>query len=346
MNITINDIAKLCNCSRATVSRVLRNCKEVKPETRHKVLKVMEEHNYQPNQMARSLARGFSNIIALIMGDIASVSQMEIAKSIQRTLDAAGYMTMLFNTESDNSLCDKALDAVVSNKFAGAFVISTSGTTEKMHSFLQAKIPLVMVNRHEISMGVDSVMMDDCDAAFRAANRLIALGHRRIVLINGDRNSASAINADMGYRMALKGIRVNEDDIYNVNVVREMAFQTGLDIQKEKPDVTAVICLAQEQAIGFLDSCLANKKEIPKDYSVFSLELTARMFMGGFMFDTIGVAQELLGNTAVKKMLSRINEVWPNKAPDSPLEQYSRTVLMPIYYPGNSIGPLKEPSLD
>lgn len=346
MNITINDIAKLCGCSRATVSRVLRSCKEVKPETRQKVLEIIEKHNYQPNQMARNLARGFSNIIALIMGDIASVSQIEIAKNIQRTLDEAGYMTMLFDTESNNSLCDKALDAVVSNKFAGAFTVSTSGTPEKMRSFLKTKIPLVMVNRYEVSMDLDSVMMDDCDAAFRAANQLLELGHRRIALINGNKDVASAINANMGYHMALKEIGVKEDDIYNVNVVREMAFQTGLKIQTEKPDVTAVICLTQEQAIGFLDSCLANKKQIPRDYSVFSLEATTRMFMGGFMFDTIGVSQELLGNTAVKKMLARLNEARSNKAPDSAQEQYSRTVLMPIYYPGNSIGARKSPPPD
>ena len=80
MSITIDDIAQKCGLSRATVSRVVRNSPNVSEKSRRLVEKVIRDTGYQPNQIAQSLAQGYSNIVALIVGNISSIAQIEISR--------------------------------------------------------------------------------------------------------------------------------------------------------------------------------------------------------------------------------------------------------------------------
>jgi len=100
---TISDIAKKAGVSRFTVSRVITNNPNVSFSTRDKIIGIINEYNYHPNPLARGLALGRINIIALIIGDIRNPFYNELTWVIENILSKNGYMVVLCDSEYDSA---------------------------------------------------------------------------------------------------------------------------------------------------------------------------------------------------------------------------------------------------
>lgn len=95
--VTIKEIARECNVSVATVSNILNGKENVSEKTRERVLKVIEQREYQPDHLARSLRKGKSNTIGVIAEDIGQFSTPPILEGIMRRCEREGYQTMIQN---------------------------------------------------------------------------------------------------------------------------------------------------------------------------------------------------------------------------------------------------------
>lgn len=95
--VTIKEIAQECNVSAATVSNILNGKENVSAQTRERVLKVIEQRDYQPDHLARSLRKRKSNTIGVIAEDIGQFSTPAILEGIMRRCEREGYQTMIQN---------------------------------------------------------------------------------------------------------------------------------------------------------------------------------------------------------------------------------------------------------
>ena len=94
---TIRDIAKLANVSVATVSRIINNSGKVSKDTREKVNQIINETNYHPNQVARTLYQKRSKMIGIIIPFIENVFYARIINGVQSVLQPAGYTLSLIH---------------------------------------------------------------------------------------------------------------------------------------------------------------------------------------------------------------------------------------------------------
>jgi len=109
MAATIRDIAEFARISVTTVSRVLNDKPDVKPETRERVLAAIEELGYSPNSVARGLVLKRSNVIGFIVPDITNPSFPELARGIVIRAKHYGYRVMFFDTNHDSNVEKEAI---------------------------------------------------------------------------------------------------------------------------------------------------------------------------------------------------------------------------------------------
>lgn len=344
MSTTIDDIAKACGLSRATVSRVLQNSPNVSARSRRLVEHVIQETGYQPNKMAQSLAQGFSNTVALIVGNISSIAQIEIAKVIQKGLYDHNYMVWLCNSDYSTELCDSYLDVALANKLAGTFLVTASATPKKLLQATNSDMPIVMIHRQDLASSCDSILGDDQKAAYQSVLYLLSMGHRHIVLLGVPQTMIAGRNAYWGYRCALmdNGLPFSESSVYEIDITSysdALKSRNPFDVSRvfrEHPDTTAVISLSHEVAIDFYLQCRKLGKRIPEDLSLISLDPVQASMIPEISFSTFGANQRALGQAAVKQMLERIQARKSSKQDAQPYIS-SNIIIEPTFFEGNSV---------
>lgn len=340
MSITIDDIAQKCGLSRATVSRVVRNSPNVSEKSRRLVEKVIRDTGYQPNQIAQSLAQGYSNIVALIVGNISSIAQIEISKVIQKGLYDHGLMAWLCNSDYDPNVCDAYLDTAVASKLAGAFLITTDSTKKKLEQIVKGGLPIVMVNRQDTSVTCDSILGNDRISAQQAVSFLVSQGHRNIVLLGVSQELIAGRQAYLGFKDGCEknNLPFSDRSVYEIDI---NSYSDTLKVRhpfnasqlfEDNPDTTAVISLSYEVLIDFYSQCQILGKRIPDDLSLVCLDPVQNERIPGLTLTTFGTNQRALGEAAVAQMLLRIQARKSSRQPYS-----SNIVLEPTYLKGSSV---------
>jgi LacI family transcriptional regulator/LacI family repressor for deo operon, udp, cdd, tsx, nupC, and nupG len=182
--MTIRDVAARAGVSPATVSRVFSRPETVTLETRRRVLAVAEELRYAPHPVARSLARGRTGNIGLIVPDIAIAFSAAVTKAVSRRARQEEYA--LFVADSDDLPADEVRPArAMAKQVDGLLMLSPTAADDDLRA-LAADVPLVLINRR--LDGVPAVLMPSADGTVHAVEHLHALGHRELVYLAGPEN--------------------------------------------------------------------------------------------------------------------------------------------------------------
>lgn len=177
---SIKDVAARAGVSTATVSRVMANKSHIRPEIRDRVLAVVEELNYRPNRVARSLRVQRSSAIALIVSDIRNPFFTAVSRAVEDVAYQHGLSVMLCNTDEDPQKEALYLDLVQGERVAGVIFSPTLRIAETFGQVVDLSVPLVVIDRRVSGRDVDSVLLDNEDAAYRLVDHLIGHGRRRI----------------------------------------------------------------------------------------------------------------------------------------------------------------------
>jgi LacI family transcriptional regulator/LacI family repressor for deo operon, udp, cdd, tsx, nupC, and nupG len=182
--MTIRDVAARAGVSPATVSRVFSRPETVTFETRRRVLAAAEELRYAPHPVARSLARGRTGNLGLIVPDIAVAFSAAVTKAVSRRARQEEYA--LFVADSDDLPADEVRPArAMAKQVDGLLMLSPTAPDDDLHA-LAAEVPLVLINRR--LDGVPAALMPTADGTAHAVEHLHALGHRELVYLAGPDN--------------------------------------------------------------------------------------------------------------------------------------------------------------
>jgi LacI family transcriptional regulator len=191
---TIYDVAKRAGTSVATVSAVVNNSAYVSPELRGRVETAITELDYNPNLVARSLAKKKTFTIGMLIPDIANPFFPEVVRGAEDKAKEAGYTILLGNSDNRSDMEETYLNLFFSKQVDGILLIK--GSEELSDNFRQkledTGTPLVLVDRESESIKADSVVADDVGGACAAVDHLIALGHQRIGIITGFPNVSTS----------------------------------------------------------------------------------------------------------------------------------------------------------
>jgi len=302
MGITIVDIARLANVSRMTVSRVINESGPVSEETRLRVQKIIDEHQYTPNVSARNL-RGYSNFIAVVAKDIANPYYNNVMCGIEHVLRGNGHVMLYANANNSRHAEEEAVVELLSCGVRGMILLSSlSDDNSKIIRAAKKSINIVAVESD--LTGVDAVNVDNKDGVSKAISHLISQGHREIGLYGDADDSFSGMVRLNEYLTAMKE---------NNFAVRESAVFTGKNRARrifnalgEKNPPTAVMALNDHYALEIYELCRENGISIPHQLSVTGFDNLPVSHLINPGLTTLSVPMRGMGEKAAELLMNRI----------------------------------------
>ncbi|QMU30479.1 LacI family DNA-binding transcriptional regulator [Adhaeribacter radiodurans] len=270
--VTIKDIAQQLNISVSTVSRALRGSPDINADTKKAVLDLAAELDYQPNSIALSLVKSRTNILGVIIPDIAVQFFASAISGIQEVASAAGFNVMICQSNESEQTEINNIQALLSSRVAG-LIVSVSGSTVSTEHFkmLQKKgIPLILFDRVCDDIEASKVIVDDYQGALAAVNHLIAVGCKRIAHLAGPEKLQITANRKNGYLDALRqnNIPVEETLVKHVDFDRQKSIDaTNHWIQSENPP-DGIFAISDRVAIGAMLAIKAAGLRIPQDIAL------------------------------------------------------------------------------
>ncbi|RQW62529.1 LacI family DNA-binding transcriptional regulator [Vibrio viridaestus] len=219
--VTIKQVAARAGISFKTVSRVINNEPNVKPETRNKVEKAIAELGYRPNSAARMMRNAKSGVIGFISDEVSTTSaSIEIIKGAQELAWQHSKLLMVLNIKPDDDSVKKAIEQLLQFRAEGVIYASMYHKPVSLPKDLH-NLPTVLVNCFSPTQRIASVVPDDYLAAYDLTTRMIKKGARRIALLNLNKRIIAAAERQKGYFDAHYAAGIQIDDVYARNAVIE-----------------------------------------------------------------------------------------------------------------------------
>lgn len=267
---SIREVAKLAQVSPATVSRVINGTAKVDDEKRKRVLNVISETGFVPNEVARSLFKKSAKIIGLILPTIENPFFTQLASAIEQTADEYGYRLVLCNTNDDPEKERAAFSMLASMNADG--IILTTNNEETYECVNQCPIPVVITDRGiETEAWAGYIHSDHYEGGRLAAQHLIDCGCQNIVCIRGPMEISSARDRYEGYRSVCREHHRQEQVIdcsYD--------FKQGLEVTEELlerfPDVDGIIACNDMVAISVYKILHSKGIRVPEDVQLIGYD--------------------------------------------------------------------------
>ena len=311
--VTIRDIAKKSGVSTATISRLLNNDTDCcSLETQKRIMATIEEMNYRPNPIARSLATKRFNNIALIIPDVRNPFFTELSRGAEDVCNKNGFNLMLCNTDG---LKEKE-DAYINNLFGmidGAII--TTQNVEEENSLLvelaEQGLPLVTVERYApCADALYGVRFDNLNGSIMAANLLLKHGHTKIMFITGPLSTTNARHRLEGYQNAMKnsGVEINPELIRYGNYKIDSGYELIREALREGKEFTAVMTSNDMMAIGACKALREHGKHIPEDISVTGFDGTMFASIYDPAIVSVIIPAYEMGVSAANQLMNQLNK--------------------------------------
>ena len=271
MSITISEIAKLVGVSTATVSRVLNDSDLVKPETRQRVLRALEQHDYVYNAVAGGLTKRKTATIGLIIPTITNPVFSLSTTGIHEAARDRGYSMLLGNTDYSYDTEFELTTLFHEKRVDGIIFTGAPGNRKSVEFMKRLQIPYLVTFELVQDDNVSFVSFDNIKSGETITDYLISLGHRRIGMISGlFAETSRAYNRWLGYRQSL----VNHGIPYDEGLVlqREYTTVSGRQAMKQllrcSDPPTAVFCGNDIIASGAIAAVKEAGYRVGKDISI------------------------------------------------------------------------------
>ncbi len=249
--VTSYDVAMLAGVSQSAVSRCFKPGASVSKSTYARVMKAAAGLDYIPNAAARSLITRRSNMVAVVISQLANLYYPEALAELSQQVARRGKRVLLFTMQHESDV-ESILAEIWQYQVDGA-IVAAALTEAQVEEFERRHLPLVVFNRNLRGPSVNSVLCDQHEAGRLMASKLAAAGHRRFGIIAGPADSPVATERRIGACERLHELGLPPpiivagqfDYASGVHGVRQIVAQGGV------PD--AIICGNDVMAIGCLD---------------------------------------------------------------------------------------------
>lgn len=276
--MNIYDIAKEAGVSPTTVSRVINGNKNVKEETRKKVLEVIKGNNYAPSSVARNLSIGESQNIAFIVPDIENPFFSKILHGITDRATEYNYNVFMFGTNEDSEREHRILESLKGELIKGIIIIPVSEidkeTAFRLNNFEREGIPVVLIDRDIKGSNFDGVFSEDVQGAYEAVECLIEEGHKKIAIITGPDTSRPGHDRLKGYKKALTShkIPIIEEYIVNGEFREDESYNAMQTLMELKDPPTAVFTSNNMTTLGCLRYLKEKGMKLVEDVSLVGFD--------------------------------------------------------------------------
>lgn len=305
---TLKDVASTARVSAATASRVLTGSPHVSDDARERVLRAIQQLNYRPDQVARSLRRRRTNVIALIVSTIENVFFTEVARAAEQAADEQSYNLIVCNTDENPERELSYLTILNEQLIAGVILAPAPGQARHLASLADGRLPLVLINRRLDHVRCTSIVSDDEEAAFQCVSQLIGEGRRRIGAIIGLPGISTTQERLDGYRRALATAGLPLDSTLEVSGQAHIkgGYRAAYELMQRPEPVDALFAfnnvMTQGAVLALQDMGMRWPEQV--DISGFGAFETARLYRPPLLL----IAQPTyeIGRHAVELLLDQV----------------------------------------
>jgi LacI family transcriptional regulator len=307
---TIRDVAERAGVSTTTVSHVINRTRNVDPATAERVQAAIDELGYRPNALARSMRRGRTHTVGMVIPDIANPFFGDLARSLEDHMFERGYSAIICNSDGDAAKEARYLDVLLSRKVDGLLLIAASGDHEGIGWLARKGPPTIVVDRELDEPAVSQVMVENRRGGYLAGQHLLELGHSDFGVIAGPGGLGTSARRLEGFRSALveAGIDLPPERVFRGNF-RAASGRAAMDtwIARGLPP-TAVFAENDVMAVGALSAAHSAGLDVPADLSVvgfdgiaFGADLTPPL-------TTVSQSTEAVATAAVELLFERMHD--------------------------------------
>lgn len=311
-HVTIKDIAQHLSLSVSTVSRALVDDKNIRRETKEKVLEAAQKLGYKPNPVATNLRYGRTNTVGVIVPEMVTPFASQVINGIQSTLYAKGLKVIIAESNEDPKQEKENLLMMERFMVDGIIVClcSYKENKEEYKRLLQAEMPMVFFDRIPHGMEVSQVIVDDYLKAFFLVEHLIRSGRKRIVHLQGPDDVYNSIERARGYKDALSKFRLPIEE--GMLIKAGLGFKDGaraadLLVERGMP-FDAVFAFTDTLAIGAMNRLRELNKKIPEEVAVASFSGTVLSTIVNPQLTTVEPPLVQMGKTAAQLILEKIKD--------------------------------------
>lgn len=314
------EIARLANVSRSTVSRVINNYSNVPEETRQKVMKVIEEYKYIPNSSARNLAGKSNPIITLFIYDEKRDDHYNnrwkgsqspyYMNMIAELIDAAKEYKHIVSAYIVTSQEDyDFIESMFSFRFiSGGIFAGFETQCKQLNRMIKKGFRMVIIDPvkgMEESGNVDFVYNDNEAGGYKAVKYLMEHGHRSIGYIAGDERSSSQ-ERERGYRRAMEdaGISIQEGWIGN-GMFREQEAYDAARKMLSNHKVTAIFAASDIMAVSVIRAIRDMGLKVPEDISVIGFDNLDILAYADFKITSMEISQKQQAKAIIKRLCGK-----------------------------------------
>jgi LacI family transcriptional regulator len=266
--ITIYDIAEKAQVSVATVSRLLNKPEIVSSRTADKIFQIMEELNYQPNQIARSLTKQRTNTIGVIISNVKNTFINSWYRFIEEYAETHDFNLLLCNTDQEPAREMKYIKLFQSQRVDG--IIIAPCAKKSVEYLIKSNIPFILFNRVYKGIKTNFVTTDHYQGAYDITEYLIKLGHKRIAVLKGPGAMYFDIQRYFGFEDAMKKheLKIDKDLVMNCEFNELKALNGTEELLGRKDKPTAIFSFNSFMTLGAIRAIQNKNLSIPKDISL------------------------------------------------------------------------------
>lgn len=274
MMATIKDVAREAEVSTATVSAVINDSAYVSPALRARVLSAIDALGYAPSQVARNFKHGRSQLIALVVADLANPFYSRLVWAAEADVSAWGYSLVVFNSDEKPDNEKRILSRVRMLGCDGVLLVPVGDEDHYPVRDTRRWPPTVLYGRSFNRDNMDTVTLDNHEAARLATNYLLDLGHRRIGSIAAPThlNTGRDRLAGMIDAMAARGVTPRPEHIRSGDFREQMAYSVAREMLKQPDRPSALYVANGLMALGVMRALSDLGLRCPEDISIVSTD--------------------------------------------------------------------------
>jgi DNA-binding LacI/PurR family transcriptional regulator len=267
----IRDVARLAGVSYQTVSRVLNNSESIKPSTKERVLEVIDQVGYRPNQAARALVTSRSRTIGVLTSQTAHYGPTISLHAIEDAAREAGYLisTTSLATSEYESITDR-LEHLISQAVEGLVVIAPQVRVFDAIRELDIRLPLVTLDSTRRD-DQRSLSVDQIAGARMATRHLIELGHREIVHLGGPQDWIEAEARMRGFLDEINDADLDTHPPILGDWTADFGYHVGSELIRYR-NFTAIFAANDQMALGLMHAFRDGGLDVPGDVSVVGFD--------------------------------------------------------------------------
>lgn len=305
---TVIDVARRAGVSQPTVSRVLNNHPHIRAATREKVLKAIEELQFTPDAVARSLVKSRTRTIGLIVGDLSNPFYSETAKCIIRKAQERQYEVIMLDTDYDPAIFDRCLQTLLAKRVDGIVVASVTRYDRQVKKLYDRGVPIVLYNRNLQGGTVPAVEADNEFGAYMAMRHLAELGHRKAAFIAGPFHFSTFYRRYLGYMAGVHEFGFDPDPrlVYTGGYSYEEVLAYTRRVLESADRPTAVFASTDQMAIAAMDAASRTGLRIPGDVSVIGfddIDMAGNPYIG---LTTVSAQKKRMAELALERLVAAI----------------------------------------